>query len=147
MGYYKDEKSTRGTLDENGFLHTGDLGSVDDEGFIYLTGRLKELIITAGGENVPPLLLESLIKQELPGAISNCMVIGDRRKFLSCLVCLTTTRNKEDDQPTNLLAPEVLRLIQPLGSRSVTTQEAQEDSIVNGLLKQVFERTNQKTIS
>ena len=57
----------------------------DEEGYYSITGRIKELIITAGGENVPPVLIEEAVKKELP-CISNAMVVGDRKKFLSCIL-------------------------------------------------------------
>ena len=57
----------------------------DEEGYYSITGRIKELIITAGGENVPPVLIEEAVKRELP-CISNAMVVGDRKKFLSCIL-------------------------------------------------------------
>lgn len=62
MGYYKNEKSTKETIDENGYLHSGDLGRIDKNGNLYITGRSKELLITAGGENVAPVLIEEQIK-------------------------------------------------------------------------------------
>ncbi len=57
------------------------------DGYFEITGRIKELIITAGGENVPPVVIEEAIKSEIPG-ISNVMIVGDKKKFLSCLVTL-----------------------------------------------------------
>ena len=60
MGYYKDEKSTRDTLDRNGFLHSGDIGKLDKNGNLTITGRIKELIVTNGGENVAPVNLENV---------------------------------------------------------------------------------------
>ncbi|CBZ50155.1 putative very long-chain acyl-CoA synthetase [Neospora caninum Liverpool] len=146
MGYYKDEKSTRGTVDENGFLHTGDLGYVDSDGFVYLTGRIKELIITAGGENVAPLLIESLLKQEMPQLLSNCMVVGDRRKFLGVLICLYTAKDK-DDNPTNVLAPDLVRFLKKKGLNAATTQDAMDAPGVNHLIREAIERANIKTIS
>ncbi|KEP63286.1 UNVERIFIED_CONTAM: AMP-binding enzyme domain-containing protein [Hammondia hammondi] len=146
MGYYKDEKSTRGTLDENGFLHTGDLGYVDSDGFVYLTGRIKELIITAGGENVAPLLIESLLKQEMPQILSNCMVVGDKRKFLGVLICLYTAKDKNDN-PTEVLAPELVRFFSKNGINVQTTQEAMNSVEVNKLIREAIERANIKTIS
>ena len=62
MGYFKDENATLRAIDEKGFLHSGDLGFIDKESIIYITGRIKELIITAGGENIAPILIENEIK-------------------------------------------------------------------------------------
>ena len=87
MGYLNNEEKTREAVDEWGWLHSGDIGRVDDKGFMYITGRIKELIITAGGENVAPVPIEDIIKEECP-AISNCMLIGDKRKFLAMLITL-----------------------------------------------------------
>lgn len=68
-------------------MHSGDLGRLDKKGNLIITGRLKELIITAGGENVAPVLIENDIKRNLK-FISNCMVIGDKRKYLTVLLTL-----------------------------------------------------------
>jgi len=87
MGYLNDAKKTEEAIDEEGWLHSGDIGKEMADGYFRVTGRIKELIITAGGENVPPVLIEDNIKKEVEG-ISNVMVVGDRRKFLSCLITL-----------------------------------------------------------
>lgn len=145
MGYLCDDKATQEAIDPQGFLHTGDLGRLDKEGFLFLTGRAKELLITAGGENVAPVLIESIIRQEVP-IVSNCMVVGDGKKFLSVLICLQTTIDK-DNNPTQILAPEVLRMIEPLGSKSQTTFEAADDPEVNRMIQSGLERANKRAIS
>ncbi|HEY4561905.1 MAG TPA: hypothetical protein VIJ36_02945, partial [Thermoanaerobaculia bacterium] len=84
-GYYKNEEATRETL-EGGWLHTGDLGYVDEDGFLFITGRKKDIIITAGGKNITPANLENGLKQNR--WISQAVVVGDRRPYLVALITI-----------------------------------------------------------
>jgi long-chain acyl-CoA synthetase len=84
--YYKMPTETTETISEDGWLHTGDLGEIDGEGFLKITGRKKDLIITAGGKNVAPSPIEGLMGTSK--YINQVCVVGDRRKFLSALVTL-----------------------------------------------------------
>jgi long-chain acyl-CoA synthetase len=85
QGYYKNEAATKETL-EDGWLHTGDLGRLDEDGFLFITGRKKDIIITAGGKNITPANLENGLKQNR--WISQAVVIGDRRPYLIALITL-----------------------------------------------------------
>jgi long-chain acyl-CoA synthetase len=85
QGYYKNEQASAETLDQ-GWLHTGDLGRLDDDGFLYITGRKKDIIITAGGKNITPANLENGLKQNR--WISQAVVVGDKRPYLIALVTL-----------------------------------------------------------
>ena len=85
LGYYKNAQKTAETI-VDGWLHTGDVGVVDQEGFVKITDRMKDIIITAGGKNVTPSEIENELK--FSPYISDAVVIGDRRKFLSCLVMI-----------------------------------------------------------
>jgi len=77
MGYLKNEEATRKTLDDEGFIMSGDRGRIDQDGFLQITGRIKELIITAGGENIAPVPIEDTFKTFFP-ACSNIMVVGEQ---------------------------------------------------------------------
>lgn len=85
MGYHNQPEVTKQQI-VDGWLHTGDLGDIDDEGFIHLTGRKKDLIITAGGKNVSPGHLETTVMTS--PVVAQCLVIGDRKPFVAALVTL-----------------------------------------------------------
>ena len=86
LGYYKNHAATAETLDADGWLHSGDIGDIDADGFLAVTDRKKELIITSGGKNVGPAILEAKLKQ-IRG-VGQAVVLGDRRNYLAALLVL-----------------------------------------------------------
>ena len=102
QGYYKNEEASKEALD-GGWLHTGDLGRIDEDGFVYISGRKKDIIITAGGKNITPANLENGIKQN--PHVSQCVVVGDKRPYLVALVTL-------DPEVATEETPEIRKSIQ-----------------------------------
>ena len=86
LGYMKDPQATAEALDADGFLHTGDVGRIDADGFLYITDRKKDILITAGGENVTPSLIEVELKKS--SLIGEAVLIGDERPYLTVLISL-----------------------------------------------------------
>jgi long-subunit acyl-CoA synthetase (AMP-forming) len=127
-GYYKDSQATADTIDADGWLHTGDIGDLDADGFLQITDRKKELIITAGGENIAPALVEGQIKSI--GVVSQAVVIGDRRRYLSVLLTLDPDK-----------IPEIASLA---GSAAKNPQEAAECARFSAYLQREIEGVNQR---
>jgi long-chain acyl-CoA synthetase len=85
-GYWKNEDATKEAIDSEGFFHTGDIGELDTDGFLKITGRKKEILVTAGGKNVAPAVLEDRLRSHR--LISQCIVVGDQRPFIAALITL-----------------------------------------------------------
>nr|WP_244649121.1 AMP-binding protein [Mesorhizobium sediminum] len=85
-GYWNKPDKTAETISADGWLSTGDVGRLDNQGFLFITGRAKDIIITAGGKNITPAEIENRLK--FSPFISDAVVIGDKRKFLTCLVMI-----------------------------------------------------------
>jgi long-chain acyl-CoA synthetase len=84
VGYLHNPEATAKTIDEDGWLHTGDIGEIDEDGYLTITGRMKDIIITAGGKNLSPEQIENALKTS--PYIKEAVTIGDRRKFVSALI-------------------------------------------------------------
>jgi long-chain acyl-CoA synthetase len=86
MGYLNQPEKTAETIDDKGWLHTGDVGSIDNEGFVRITDRMKDIIITSGGKNITPSEIENQLK--FSPYVSDAVVIGDKRPYLTCLIMI-----------------------------------------------------------
>ncbi len=86
QGYWRNNEKTAETFTDDGWLRTGDVGRLDDDGFLTITGRIKDIIITAGGKNITPAEIDSRLK--FSHYISDAVVIGDQRKYLTCLIMI-----------------------------------------------------------
>jgi long-chain acyl-CoA synthetase len=85
-GYYKDPEATQSVLDGDGWLHTGDIGSIDEDGFLTITDRKKDILVTAGGKNVAPQNIENDLKASK--YVSQAVVLGDKRPYVAALITL-----------------------------------------------------------
>ena len=143
MGYKDDPEASAAAIDTDGYLHTGDLGKFDDNGFLFITGRIKELLITAGGENVAPVPIEQKIKDNL-ALVSNAIVIGDQRKFLSCLITIKSEIDMSNGKATDALAPEAAAILAAIGSDASTVTEAINDPKVTEYIQAGIDVYNEK---
>jgi len=84
--YWKNEGATKEAIDAEGWFHTGDIGEIDSDGYVKITGRKKELIVTAGGKNVAPSVLEDRVRAHW--LVSQCLVVGDQKPFIGALITL-----------------------------------------------------------
>ncbi|KAG5306071.1 ACBG2 ligase, partial [Acromyrmex insinuator] len=148
MGYLNAPEITKEAKDENGWLHSGDLGKLDSNENLFITGRIKDLIITSGGENVASYNIEQSILSELP-YLSNAMIIGDRRKYLTVLVTLKSNINEETGAPLDTLAPDVLKWAQSIGSSAKTVTEviSSRDTTIYEEIDKAIKRANMQAIS
>jgi long-chain acyl-CoA synthetase len=94
VGYFKDEEATREVLPGDGWLRSGDVGHIDDDGFLTITDRKKDILVTAGGKNVSPQNLENAVKTH--PIVSQALVIGDRRPYVAALITLVEDARRDD---------------------------------------------------
>jgi len=149
MGYLGKPDKTAETFDEERYLRSGDLGSRTpspgkaERQLLAITGRIKELIITAGGENVPPVLIEDAIKANCP-MVSNAVLIGDKRKFLSVVLTLRSVVDPVSLEPSDQLDPNFLIAAAAIGSTAKTVAEAKADDKVHKAIQAGIDKYNKE---
>eukprot|EP00388_Colpodella_angusta_P003862 GDKJ01013274.1.p1 GENE.GDKJ01013274.1~~GDKJ01013274.1.p1 ORF type:complete len:733 (+),score=161.56 GDKJ01013274.1:303-2201(+) len=140
LGYMNDEAKTREAIDSDGWLHSGDLATIDEFGVVKITGRIKELIIGAGGENIAPIPIEEYIKNNCK-IISQCVMVGDKRKYNTILITLRTNTSFESDSVHHELIAPALGFN---GSTAKTTFEARECEIIRKEIERVITLYNKQ---
>ena len=151
MGYQKDEEKTKKAFTDDYWYLTGDLATISDDDFITIAGRSKELIITAGGENIAPVPIEDNIKEELPSVVSNVVVVGEKRKYLTALLTLKVNACQMSLQPTDELQPSVLEWAKKVGVGNIKTVQDFLDGpaaqVLRSAIQEGFDRANGRAVS
>jgi long-chain acyl-CoA synthetase len=109
-GYWHNDEATREAFDKDGWFHSGDLGRLDADGYLTITGRKKDLIVTSSGKNVAPTVLEDRLRAHW--LVSQCVVVGDARPFIGALVTIDadafTLWKAETDKPAEASVADLL---------------------------------------
>ena len=146
MGYLKNKEKTEGTLCDDGWLASGDQGKLDEHGFLSITGRIKELIIGAGGENIAPVLIEKEMKKEMK-FLGNAVVFGERKPYLGMFVSLPCVMDTNTNRPTDQLEAPAISYLKSIGSDVTTYSGAQKDEKLNAAIKAGIAKANERAIS
>jgi len=148
MGYLNREDATRKDMTEDGWLKSGDLGVKDKDGFLSIVGREKDLIITAGGENIAPQPVHERVKIELP-IVANALLLGDKMKFISCFLTLNEEINKNTMEPTGELSDAAKDWCRSVGSSATTVEEilSKPDGRVMAGIQAGIDRVNKNATS
>lgn len=125
-GYHGNEEATREVFTDDGWLRTGDLGELDRDGFLKITGRKKEILVTAGGKNVAPTMLEDVVRAH--PLVSQCLVVGDQRPYIAALITLD--------------AEMLPAWAKAHGRPDLTLEQAYDDEGVREHLQQAIDRAN-----
>jgi long-chain-fatty-acid--CoA ligase ACSBG len=148
MGYKDREDATKKEMSEDGWMKSGDLARVDAQGWHFIVCRDKDLIITAGGENIAPAPIQEGIKKELP-CISQALLLGDKQRFVSVFLTLLTDVNVETMEPTNNLTGATRDWCRSVGSQANTVEDVLKgpDRKVMAAIQRGIDRVNAAAVS
>jgi long-chain-fatty-acid--CoA ligase ACSBG len=148
MGYKDREDATKKEMSEDGWMKSGDLARVDSQGFHFIVGRDKDLIITAGGENIAPNPIQEEIKKELP-CISQALLLGDKQKFVSVFLTLLTDVDLETMEPTSNLTGSTKDWCRSVGSQANTVMDVLNgpDRNVMSAIQRGIDKVNARAVS
>ena len=147
MGYHKNQEKTLESFEDH-WYRSGDLGRIDPDGFLWVTGRLKELLITAGGENIAPVPIENNIIFELPRILSSVIVIGDKRKFLTCLLTLKCHVDLKTGVPSTDLDPDAAKWCTEVAKADIKTiQDFKNNETLLQSVQEALDNANAKSVS
>jgi long-chain-fatty-acid--CoA ligase ACSBG len=146
MGYLKNKTKTEDTFCDDGWLASGDQGKLDEDNFLSITGRIKELIIGAGGENIAPVPIEKNMKKAMPW-LSNCIVFGERKPYMGMFVSLTCTMDPATMRPTDQLEGASLQFLKSIGSDATTYSAAKKCEKLAAALTAGMGKGNEEAIS
>ena len=144
-GYLKDAEKSKEVFDMEGFYHTGDLGYVDKDGYLFVTGRMKELLKTSGGEYIAPLLIETKFLS-ICQLCSQMVVVGESRNYLTALITIKSKPNK-DGAPTAELTRDIIEFLSNICSSASNVTEASKCPKVHCYIAACIEKLNKHAIS
>lgn len=139
LGYYKDQEETDACL-KDGWLYSGDVGKFDEDGFLYITGRKKEIIVTSGGKNIAPIPIEQDIR-EIP-AVAQVVMIGDNRHFCTALITLDVGYLLKKKMGVDISAIKPTELLSTLESKGKTVAEFAADPDILSEIQEGVDKVN-----
>lgn len=141
MGYMGMQEKTESTLTDDGYLASGDQGAFDEDGFLSITGRIKELIIGAGGENIAPVLIEKCMRKHM-SFLNTCIVFGDNKPYLGMFVTLETEVDLSTGLPTAQLTAAAKAWCASVGASCETYEDAKASPEVNAAIEAGMKAAN-----
>ncbi|XP_016287609.1 long-chain-fatty-acid--CoA ligase ACSBG2-like isoform X2 [Monodelphis domestica] len=148
MGYLNNEHKTKRIFDNKGWLHTGDVGFLDPEGYLHFASRLEDVIMTSRGERIFPVSIENMIKEQIP-IVHYAMVVGNQARFLCALLTLKCLVNEDTGEPRHNLTPEAIEYCRKHNSKvtKVTELTENQDPSIDAAIQKGIDAVNKELSS